>query len=66
MAEIMALEQILEILKDLNHHNTINEADSKLIINLVKKIRYGWAPDKVSRTGGFCKYINRFNLTCRT
>ena len=49
MAELMALEQCLEILRESNLHNIIIEANSELIINSVKKISYGSAPDKVSR-----------------
>lgn len=49
MAETMALEQSLEILKNSNLQNTIIEADYELIINLVKRICYGSAPDKVSK-----------------
>ena len=36
MAKLMALEKCLEILRDLNLHNTIIESNSKLIINSVK------------------------------
>lgn len=49
MAELMALEQCQEILRDSNLHNTIIEADSKLIINSVKKLCNGSVPDKVSK-----------------
>jgi len=49
MAELMAMEHCLEILKDSNLHNIIIEANFELIINLVKKIGNGLAPDKVSR-----------------
>ena len=49
MAKLMALEKCLEILRDSNLHNTIIEADSELIINSVKKICHGFAPDRVSR-----------------
>ena len=48
MVELIALEQCLEILRDSNLHNIIIEADSKLIINSVKKICYGSALEKVS------------------
>ena len=47
MVELMALEQCLEILMDSNLHNTIIESDSELIINSVKKICNGSAPEKV-------------------
>lgn len=49
MAELMALKQCLEILRDSNLHNTIIETNFELIIHLVKKICYGSTPDKVSR-----------------
>eukprot|EP00253_Pinus_taeda_P003909 PITA_03909 len=49
MANLMALEQCLEILRDSNLHNTIIEADSELIINLIKKICNGLTSDKVSK-----------------
>lgn len=48
MAELMALEQCLEILVDLDSHNVIIEADSELIIRAAKKICNGTSPDKVS------------------
>ena len=38
MAELMALEQCLEILIELNLHNAIIEADSELVINAAKKM----------------------------
>lgn len=49
MAELMALEKCLEILKNDNLQNIIIEADSELIINSVKRIYCGSAPEKVSR-----------------
>ena len=49
MADLMALEQCLEILIELNLHNAIIEADSKLVINAVKKMCNGTAPGKVSK-----------------
>ena len=49
MAELMALEQCLEILIESNLHNAVIEADSELIINLVKKICNGIAPKRVSK-----------------
>lgn len=49
MAELMALEQCLEILRDSNLHKIIIEVDSELIINSVKRILYGSALEKVSR-----------------
>lgn len=48
MAELMALEQFLEILVDSNSHNVIIEENSELIIRAAKKICNGTSPDKVS------------------
>lgn len=49
MAELMALEQCIEFLKQDNHLNVIIEADSKLTINSVKRISCGVVPEKVSK-----------------
>lgn len=49
MAELMALEKCLEMLKNDNIQNNIIEADSELIINSVKRIYYGSALEKVLR-----------------
>ena len=49
MAELMALEQCLEILVDLDSHNVIIEADLELLIRATKKICNGTSPDKVSK-----------------
>jgi len=49
MAELMALEQCLEISLDSNLHNVIIEADSELIIRAAKKICNGTSLDKVSK-----------------
>jgi len=38
MAELMALEQCLEIPMESNLHTTIVEADSELVINVAKKM----------------------------
>ena len=49
MVELMALEQCLELPK-LNHSsNVLIEADSKISINVVKKIGFGIAPARVSK-----------------
>ena len=49
MAELMELEQCLELFK-LNHSsNVIMEADLEISINAVKKISCGTAPEKVSK-----------------
>ena len=49
MAELMALEQCLEILIESNLHNAIIEVDSELIINSVKNICNGTTPERVSK-----------------
>lgn len=49
MAELMAMEQCLEILIKYNFHNTIIEVDSELIINLVKWLGTSTALEKVLR-----------------
>jgi len=49
MAELMAMEHCLEILRVSNLHNTLFEGDSKLIINSIKRNGNGSAPEKVSR-----------------
>lgn len=45
----MAIEHFLEILMDLNMHNTTIAADFELTINSVKKIVNGSALEKVSK-----------------
>lgn len=49
MAELMALEQCLEILIKSNLHNAIIESDSELVINVAKKICNGTTLGKVSK-----------------
>lgn len=49
MAELMALEQCLEFLKQDNNQNVIIEADSELVINVAKKIDHGIGLEKVSK-----------------
>ena len=49
MAELMALEQCLEILMEANLHNTIIESDSELVINVAKKMCNRTACGKVSK-----------------
>lgn len=48
MTELMAVEQGLEILRDLNMKNSIIEVDSELTINSIKKIANGYDPEKIS------------------
>ena len=49
MAELLALDQCLEILAEANLQNVIIEADLDLIIRAAKKIHNGTSPDKVSK-----------------
>lgn len=49
MAELMALEQCLEILVNSSSHNVIIEANLELIIKAAKKISNDTSPDKVSK-----------------
>eukprot|EP00253_Pinus_taeda_P001503 PITA_01503 len=49
MVELMAMEHCLEFLVQENYQNMIIEADSKLIINSVKRISWGMKPEKASR-----------------
>lgn len=48
MAELMALEQCLDFLKQDNLQNIIIEVDSELIISSFKRICCGTEPEKVS------------------
>ena len=48
MAELMAMESCLEILLKYNIQNVIIDADSELVINLVKRINVGVSPEKIS------------------
>jgi len=48
MAELMAMEQGLEILIKNRRSNVIIEADSEITINSVKRINCGSKPEKVS------------------
>ena len=47
MAELKAMELCLEIPLKHNIHNVIIEADSKLVINSVKRINVGIALEKI-------------------
>jgi len=47
MAELMVMELCLEILLKHNIHNVIIEANSKLVINSVKRVNVGTAPEKI-------------------
>lgn len=49
MAELMALEQGLEFLKQNNCQNVIIEADSELVIKVVRRISHGTGSEKVTK-----------------
>jgi len=49
MVELMALEQSLEILIELNLHNAIIEADLELVIIAAKKMCNGTTPGNMSK-----------------
>jgi len=49
MAELMAMEQCLDFLKQGNYLNVIIEADFELIINSIKKISCGTVSKKLSK-----------------
>jgi len=77
MAELMALEQCLDYLKQDNFLNVVIEADSELVFNSVKRISCGIDPEKVSnhwrliqvfqRIQGHLQELRtiRFNHVCR-
>lgn len=48
MAELMVMEQCLDLLKRCKYYNVIIEADSELVINSVKRINCGSELEKVS------------------
>ena len=49
MAELMALEECLEIMLESKLHNAIIETNSELVINASKKMCNGTTPRKVSK-----------------
>lgn len=49
MADLMAMEQCFQFLVQENCHNTIIEADSKLVINSVKRISQGTRLEKANK-----------------
>jgi len=49
MAELLALDQYMEILVEANLHNVIIEEDLDLVIKGAKRIQNGTSPDKVSK-----------------
>ena len=66
MAELMALEQCLEILIESNLHNTIIEADSELVINAAKKICNGTKTRKVSKHWRLSQVFQHIHSQLRT
>lgn len=62
MAELMALEQCLDFLKQDNLQNIIIESDSKLIINLIKRICCGIKPEKVSSHWRLIQVFQRIQI----
>lgn len=66
MAELMALEQCLEILLNSNSHNVIIEVDSELIIRAAKKICNGTSPNKVSKHWRFLQVFHRIHSHSQT
>lgn len=49
MAELIAMEQCLELLVQENRQNVIIKAESELIINSARRISWGMGPKKVSK-----------------
>jgi len=66
MAELMAIQQGLEILMNYDLHNTIIEADSELTINLVKRINTGTTPNKVSNHWRISQVFHQVQSHLRT
>lgn len=65
MAELMQMELCLEILLKYNIHNVIIEANSELVINLVKRISVGVAPEKISRHWRLLQVYQRIQVHLR-
>lgn len=65
MAELMEMELCLEILLEYNIHNVIIEADSKLVINSVKRISVGVAPEKIPRHWWLLQVYERIQVHLR-
>lgn len=60
MAELMALEQCLEILIESNSHSAIIEADSELVIMRPRRSVMEKHLEKFQNNGGFCRYFSAF------
>lgn len=65
MAELMSMELCLDILIEYNIHNAIIKVDSKLIVNLVKRIGSNTSPDKVSSHWGLLQVYHRIQSQLR-
>lgn len=66
MAELMALDQCLEILVDLNSPNFIIEVDSELIIKVGKKMCNGTTSKKVSKHWRLSQVFHRIHTHLQT
>lgn len=66
MAELMALDQCLEILVNSSSPNVIIEADSELIIREANKISNGTSPDKVLKHWKLLRVFYRIYSRLRT
>lgn len=66
MAKLMALDQFLEILVDLNSHNVIIEADSELIIKATKKMCNGTTLENVSKHWRLSQVFHRIHTHLHT
>lgn len=61
MAELMAMEQILEFLVEENRQNTIIEVDSEIVINSVRRISWGTRPKKSSSNWRLIQVFQRIH-----
>ena len=62
MAELMALEQCLEFLKQDNCHKLMIEADSELVINAAKKLSHGTGSEKVTKHWRLIRVLQRIQI----
>jgi len=66
MAELLALDECLEIPVEANLQNVIIEANSDLIIRVAKKIQNGTSPDKVSKHWKLLHIFHRIHSHLQT
>lgn len=66
MAELLTLDQCLEILVEANLQNVIIDADSDLVIRAAKKIHNGTSPDKVSKHWKLLQVFHRIHSHLQT